>query len=82
MREFNDIKLITDSRGNPRYWKPIAQFDLKDSISGRIRSASMMPDSGAGSNTGSSTPSSIPRSRMAFAIIMLGSYDMGDPEQG
>jgi hypothetical protein len=30
--EFNDIKLITDSHGNPKYWKPIAQFDLADSI--------------------------------------------------
>ena len=28
--EFNDIKLITDSKGEPKYWKPIAQFDIKD----------------------------------------------------
>ena len=32
--EFNDVKLITDSQGNPKYWKPIAQFDLVDSIAG------------------------------------------------
>lgn len=32
--EFNDIKIITDSKGLPRYWKPIAQFDLKDGIKG------------------------------------------------
>jgi hypothetical protein len=32
--EFNDIKLITDSQGEPKYWKPIAQFDLVDSIAG------------------------------------------------
>ena len=32
--EFNDIKIITDSKGLPKYWKPIAQYDLKDSISG------------------------------------------------
>jgi hypothetical protein len=32
--EFNDIKVITDSKGTPKYWKPIAQFDLVDSISG------------------------------------------------
>ena len=28
--EFNDIKIITDSKGDTKYWKPIAQFDLKD----------------------------------------------------
>jgi hypothetical protein len=27
--EFNDIKTITDSKGAPKFWKPIAQFDLK-----------------------------------------------------
>ncbi|MFZ0390006.1 MAG: hypothetical protein WAN36_06065, partial [Calditrichia bacterium] len=32
--EFQDIKLITDSKGEPKYWKPIAQFDLKDGIYG------------------------------------------------
>jgi len=32
--EFNDIKVITDSRGLPRYWKPIAQFDKIDGIKG------------------------------------------------
>ena len=32
--EFNDIKIITDSKGSPKYWKPIAQFDLVDGISG------------------------------------------------
>jgi len=31
---FSDIKIITDSKGNPVYWKPIAQFDLVDSIFG------------------------------------------------
>lgn len=32
--EFNDIKTITDSRGEPKYWKPIAQFDLVNDIKG------------------------------------------------
>lgn len=32
--EFNDIKTITDSKGTPLYWKPLAQYDLVDSISG------------------------------------------------
>ncbi|MDP3682338.1 MAG: hypothetical protein Q8S01_00255, partial [Ignavibacteria bacterium] len=32
--DFIDIKIITDSKGNPVYRKPIAQFDLVDSIFG------------------------------------------------
>lgn len=32
--EFQDIKIITDSKGEPKYWKPIAQFDLKNGIKG------------------------------------------------
>ena len=32
--EFQDIKVITDSKASPKYYKPIAQFDLKDGIKG------------------------------------------------
>jgi len=32
--QFEDVKVITDSKGEPVYWKPIAQFDLVDSIAG------------------------------------------------
>ncbi len=32
--EFDDIKKVTDSHGNPKYWVPIAQFDLVDSVAG------------------------------------------------
>ena len=32
--QFEDDKLITDSQGEPTYWKPIAQYDLVDSIAG------------------------------------------------
>jgi hypothetical protein len=32
--EFNDVHTIVDSKGNPKYWKPIAQYDVIDSISG------------------------------------------------
>ncbi len=31
---FNDIKTITDGRGQPYFLRPIAQFDLKDGIKG------------------------------------------------
>ena len=32
--EFNDIKVITDSKGDAKYWKPLAQWDLIDEIKG------------------------------------------------
>ncbi|MBN2008960.1 hypothetical protein JW960_06420 [candidate division KSB1 bacterium] len=32
--EFNEIKTITDDRGNPFYYEPLAQFDVKDEITG------------------------------------------------
>ncbi|MEO8398791.1 MAG: hypothetical protein ABI550_03140 [Ignavibacteriaceae bacterium] len=32
--EFQDIKTITDSKGDGKYWKPIAQYDLVDTIKG------------------------------------------------
>ncbi len=32
--QFEDDKIITDSQGEPTYYKPIAQFDLVDSIYG------------------------------------------------
>lgn len=32
--QFEDDKLITDSQGEPTYYKPIAQFDLADTIAG------------------------------------------------
>ncbi len=81
--EFNDIKLITDSQGSPRYWKPLAQFDLKDSIAG--------PDpvgiNGArfwrGSNNGlqhSFVDTTVQNGvRYYYAVV---SYDMGDPNKG
>ncbi len=81
--EFNDIKLITDSKGSPRYWKPIAQYDLVDSVSG--------PDpvgiNGArfwrGSNTGlqhSYVDTTVENGvRYYYAVV---SYDMGDPNKG
>jgi hypothetical protein len=32
--EFNEIKIITDNLGNPFYYEPLIQFDLKDGITG------------------------------------------------
>ncbi|MDD8016838.1 MAG: hypothetical protein PHP42_00545, partial [Bacteroidota bacterium] len=32
--EFQDIKLVTDSRGDTKYWQPLQQWDLIDTIKG------------------------------------------------
>lgn len=81
--EFNDIKLITDSKGTPKYWKPLEQYDLIDSVSG--------PDpvgiNGArfwrGSNTGlrhSYVDTTVKNGiRYYYAVV---SYSKGDPVRG
>lgn len=32
--EFQDIKVITDAQGEPKFWKPLMQWDIIDSIKG------------------------------------------------
>ena len=32
--EFQDIKVVTDSKGQPKFWKPIKQWDVIDTIEG------------------------------------------------
>lgn len=81
--EFNDIKVITDSKGSGKYWKPIAQWDLIDSFSGPdpvgINGASFW----RGSNTGlvhSYIDTTVLNGvRYYYALV---SYDMGDPKRG
>jgi hypothetical protein len=81
--EFNDIKIITDSKGTPKYWKPIAQFDLVDSIYGPdpvgINGASFW----RGSNTGlqhSYIDTEVKNGvRYYYAVV---SYSKGDPTRG
>lgn len=81
--EFNDIKVITDSKGEPKYWKPIAQFDLKNDISGPdpvgINGASFW----RGNNTGlqhSFVDENVRNGvKYYYAIV---SYDQGDPSFG
>ncbi len=81
--EFNDIKVITDTRGIAKYSKPIAQFDLIDGIYG--------PDpigiNGASFNRGKET--GLQHSFIDTTVTngvkyyyALVSYDMGDPEFG
>ncbi len=81
--EFNDIKLITDSKGSPKYWKPIAQFDLVDSIAGPDPVGINGAHFWRGNNTGlqhTYIDSTVTNGmRYYYAVV---SYDMGDPNKG
>ncbi len=81
--EFNDIKVITDSRGNAKYWKPIAQFDLIDGIVGPdpvgINGASFYRGSDSGLQHSFIDTTVKNGVRYYYALV---SYDMGDPDFG
>jgi hypothetical protein len=80
---FNDIKVITDSKGNPKYWKPIAQFDLKDSIVGPdpigINGARFWRGQDNGLQHSYKDTLVNNGQRYYYALV---SYDMGDPKYG
>ncbi len=81
--EFNDIKVITDSRGTPRYWQPIAQFDLVDSIAGPdpvgINGAHFWMGSNTGLQHSYIDTNVVNGVRYYYAVV---SYNMGDPYKG
>jgi hypothetical protein len=81
--EFNDIKLITDSKANPRYWKPIAQFDLVDSVRGPdpvgINGARFWRGANTGLQHAFVDTQVVNGTRYYYAVV---SYDMGDPNKG
>jgi hypothetical protein len=81
--EFNDIKVITDSKGNPKYWKPIAQFDLVDGIYGPdpvgINGASFWRGSETGLQHSYIDTAVTNGIRYYYAVV---SYSKGDPTRG
>ncbi len=81
--EFQDIKTITDSKGEAKYWKPVAQFDLVDSVSGPDPVGINGAHFWRGSNTGlqhSFIDTDVENGvRYYYAAV---SYDTGDPEFG
>ncbi|GJQ63163.1 MAG: hypothetical protein SCALA702_22160 [Melioribacteraceae bacterium] len=81
--EFNDIKLITDSKGEPKYWKPIAQFDLIDDIEGPdpigINGAHFWRGNNSGLQHSYVDEDVVNGQKYYYAVV---SYDMGDPEFG
>jgi hypothetical protein len=81
--EFQDIKIVTDSKGEPKYWKPIAQFDLKDGITGPdpvgINGARFWRGNDTGLRHSYVDDDVINGQRYYYAVV---SYDQGDPEKG
>jgi hypothetical protein len=82
---FNDIQTITDSKGIGRYWKPIAQFDLRDSIFGPdpvgINGASFWRGSETGLQHTFVDSSKDLRNGVKYYYAVV-SYDPGDPKHG
>lgn len=81
--EFQDIKVITDSKGEKKYWKPIAQFDLKDGIKGPdpvgINGAHFWRGNDTGLRHSYVDNDVVNGQRYYYAVV---SYDQGDPEKG
>ncbi len=81
--EFGDIKVITDSKGSAKYWKPIAQFDLKNSIKGPDPVGINGAHFWRGDNTGlrySYVDNDVKNGvKYYYACV---SYDQGDPAYG
>lgn len=81
--EFNDIKVITDSKGDNRYWKPIAQYDLNNSISGPDPIGINGAHFWRGSNTGlqhSYIDDKVVNGKTYYYACVA--YDQGDPAFG
>lgn len=81
--EWQDIKVITDSRGEPKYWKPIAQFDLVDGIKGPdpvgINGAHFYRGDDTGLQHFYVDEDVVNGQRYYYAVV---AYDQGDPDFG
>ncbi len=81
--EFEEVKRITDTDGEPKYWKPLARFDLVDSISGSDPVGINGAHFNRGSNSGlrHSFVDSTVQNGMKYYYAVV-SYDQGDPHYG
>jgi len=81
--EFNDIKVITDSKGEAKFWKPIAQFDKIDGIYGPdpvgINGASFWRGNETGLQHSYVDEDVVNGQKYYYAVV---SYDQGDPSFG
>lgn len=81
--EFNDIKVITDSKGDPKYWKPIVQFDKIDGIKGPDPIGINGAHFWRGDDTGlqhSYIDTDVLNGKTYYYALVA--YDMGDPAFG
>ena len=80
---FNDIKIVTDSKGDAKYWKPIAQFDIIDSLEGPDPVGINGAHFWRGDETGlqHSFVDTDVKNGMRYYYALV-SYDMGDPGFG
>jgi len=81
--EFNDIKVITDSKGSPVYWKPLVRYDLNDSIKGPDPIGVNGAHFWRGDDTGlrhSYVDNEVQNGQTYYYACI--SYDMGDPNRG
>jgi hypothetical protein len=81
--QFNDIKVITDSKGEPKYWKPIAQYDLNDDIKGPDPIGINGAHFWRGDNTGlqhSYIDDKVINGKTYYYALVA--YDQGDPNFG
>jgi hypothetical protein len=81
--EFNDIKIITDSKGDAKYWKPIVQYDKIDSVFGPdpigINGARFWRGSETGLQNSYVDNDVVNGQTYYYAVV---SYDKGDPKFG
>jgi len=80
---FGDVKVITDSKGSAKYWKPIAQFDLIDGIKGPDPVGINGAHFWRGDDTGlrySYVDNDVQNGQKYYYACV--SYDMGDPNFG
>ncbi len=81
--KFTDVKTITDSKGQPKYWKPIAQFDVIDTIQGPDPIGINGAHFWRGDNSGlqhSYVDKDVKNGVKYFYAVV--SYDQGDPYYG
>ncbi|MFC2084108.1 hypothetical protein ACFLS9_03545 [Bacteroidota bacterium] len=81
--EFNDIKIVTDSKGETKFWKPIEQFDLVDDITGPDPVGVNGAHFWRGDDSGlqhSYIDEDVDNGQTYYYAVV--SYDMGDPEFG
>ena len=81
--EFNDVKIITDSKGSATYWKPLVRYDLIDGITGPDPVGINGAHFWRGDDTGlrhSYVDTDVQNGQRYYYACV--SYDMGDPNKG